>query len=121
MLWITSTDVTFNTTGRPTGMCSSLAVLNCSDGVPLSYSASHHHWCPVSLMVTALDAPSDATARLVHTLAIRSPSSVTTVAATATPTTTVIEPSLSASNGGRSRDAFGCDAPLRRPRANAST
>src|SRR3954467_4730537 len=101
MLWITSTDVTFNTTGRPTGMCSSLAVLNCSDAVPLSYSASHHHWCPVSLIVTALDAPREATARLVHTLAISRPRSVTTVAATATPTTTVIEASLSDSSRGR--------------------
>ena len=58
---------TFNTTGRPTGMWISLAVAEAlARASRLGTATSHHHWWPVSLIVTALLAPSDATARPVQ-------------------------------------------------------
>src|SRR5690606_29913897 len=51
--WITSADRVLIRTGRPTGMCSSLAVRRRRAGMVSSYSVSHHHWCPVTTMLSA--------------------------------------------------------------------
>src|SRR4051812_8901259 len=85
---MTSCEVTFNTTGRPTGMCSSLAVRKRWLGIAASYSASHHHWWPIRLITTAASWRGDAIARPVNTVATSSTNKITTVAPTASVTPT---------------------------------
>src|SRR4051812_30390757 len=104
---MTSRDVTFSTTGRLSGTWISFAVCIRCEGTASSYSISHHHWWPMTLMVTALEACSDVMVRPVHTLETRRPSSMTTVRATAVVT-------LPVTAGGSARASAGSS--LRRPR-----
>src|SRR3954468_20209635 len=67
-------------------MCSSLAVRTRWLGTESSYSISHHHWCPVILTLSTLDACTDSIDRPAQILAMSSMISVATVSATATPT-----------------------------------
>jgi len=51
--WITSEDSSLISTGTPTGMWISFAVVKRRAGVSSSYSICHHHWRPVTFRVTA--------------------------------------------------------------------
>src|SRR5207302_1940864 len=55
--------------GRPIEMWISLAVVTRRPGTASSYSISHHNWWPVTATLTALPAPTDATARPAATVA----------------------------------------------------
>src|SRR4051812_35150915 len=57
--WITSAELSTNSTGCPTGTWISFAVVKRAFGDGSEYVTSHHHWCPVISMVSmcALGAP----------------------------------------------------------------
>src|SRR6266566_4366306 len=62
--WITSADVIDSCTGLPTGTCISFAVT-----IPrFGYLYSHHHWCPITSIVSASGGASPAVAKMVRTV-----------------------------------------------------
>src|SRR5688500_2120143 len=87
---MTSRDVTFTTTGRPTGMTTSFAVRKRFDGSVSLYSSCHHHCRPVTLMVTASAIRGAAVAPPTETLATSHTPRMATVATDAATTQRVM-------------------------------
>ena len=50
--WMTSEDSSLISTGSPTGIWISFAVVKVRAGASSSYSICHHHWCPVTFRVS---------------------------------------------------------------------
>src|SRR6266699_2021459 len=62
--WITSAEVIDTCTGLPTGTCISFAVT-----IPrFGYLYSHHHWCPITSILSASGGASPAVAKMVRTV-----------------------------------------------------
>src|SRR5919197_5856105 len=92
---MTSCDVSSSSTGCPTGRCSSLAVVTIWLGTEASYSTSHHHWCPVTLIFRDCDVDSAANALLVQKSATSNTNNTSPVMTTAATTTLAVRRSVS--------------------------
>src|SRR5919201_2246051 len=92
---MTSFDVSSSITGWPTGRCSSLAVVTLWLGTVASYSTSHHHWRPVTLIFRGCDVDSAASALLVQKSATRNTNNTSPVMTTAATTTLAVHRSVS--------------------------